>query len=103
MGSEVKLNTKPGYKFRKVEVKKRPTTLTITDGNSFSTTLNIEGCTTWDQVITKNSNMIMKDDSGNINAKTDTYGLYKGESRYPVNVDDPFDPDATDYKWQVME
>ena len=50
MGSEVKLNTKPGYKFRKVEVKKK-VEKTITVGDQNYTVLDGE---TWSQFITRN-------------------------------------------------
>ena len=104
MGSEVKLNTKPGYKFRKVQVKKTSTTLTITDGGSLSTTLDIAGCTKWDEVITKNSGMIMKDEDGYIwiSFGFNTYTLKKGEYDF-VNASDVFYPDATDYRWMIGE
>ena len=49
MGSEVKLEAKPGYKFRKVEVKKGPKTITIGEQNY--TVLDGE---TWKQFITRN-------------------------------------------------
>ena len=103
MGSEVKLNTKPGYKFRKVEVKKTQTSLTITDGGEFSTRLDIAGCTTWDQVITKNSDMIRKDNDGFIwpNFGHNTYTLKKGEEY--INAIDEIYPDATDYKWVMAD
>ena len=98
MDSEVKLKANRGYVFRKVEVKKTPTTLTITNGGEFSITLDIAGCTTWDEVIAKNSDMIMKDnDEGYILDSRGQYGLLKGGD--PVKADDPFDPNATDYQW----
>ena len=99
----VNLKANPGYKFRKVEVKKRPTSLTITDGGQFSTTLNIAGCTTWDEVITKNAGMIVKNE-GYIYYKTGGYKLKKGDgdSEASVQVDDPFDPNATDYWWAEL-
>ena len=101
MGSEVKLKANNGYKFRKVEVKKDKKTLTITDGGQFSTLLNIEGCTTWDEVIAKNSDQIKKDADGFIYDKTGQYALLKGDGdNASVNADNPFDPNATDYKWQ---
>ena len=100
MGSEVKLNTKPGYKFRKVVVKKRPTSLTITDGGQFSTPLDIAGCTTWDEVITKNSGMIKKSGAGYILDLDGQYVLIKGGAA--VIADNPFDPNATDYHWNVI-
>ncbi len=97
MGSEVKLKANNGYKFRKVEVKKDKKTLTITDGDEFSTTLDITGCTTWDQVIAKNPGMIQKNEWGNILDSNGQYGLIKGG--LPVKADQDFDPNATDYKW----
>ena len=96
MGSEVKLKANNGYKFRKVEVKKTQT-ITITNGNQFSITLDIAGCTTWDDVITKNPDKIKKVLGGYINDSTDQYGLMKGG--VPVRTDQDFDPNATDYKW----
>ena len=101
MGSEVKLSTKQGYKFRKVKVKKRPTSLTITNGRQFSITLDIAGCTTWDEVIDKNSDKILKTAGGDIYSKTDEYPLRKGDGviKVYVNAVDPFDPNATDYNW----
>ena len=97
MGSEVKMTTKAGYKFRKVVVKKDKKTLTITDGGEFSITLDITGCTTWDQVITKNSGVIMKNHLGYIHDSNEKYELLK--AKVPVQADDPFDPKATDYLW----
>ena len=49
MGSEVKVTAKEGYKFRKVEVKKTPKTITIGEQNY--TVLDGE---TWKQFITRN-------------------------------------------------
>ena len=101
MGSEVKLKANNGYKFRKVEVKKTPTSLTITNGGQFSTRLDIAGCTTWDEVIDKNSDKIMKTDAGDIYSQTNQYPLRKGDgqNKVYVNASDPFDPNATDYNW----
>ena len=97
----VNLKANRGYVFRKVEVKKTSTSLTITNGGQFSITLNIAGCTTWDEVIDKNSDMIGKSYAGYIYAKTGQYGLLKGDgdNEASVNAGDPFDPNATDYKW----
>ena len=97
MGSEVKLKANNGYKFRKVEVKKDKKTLTITNGNQFSTPLDITGCTTWNEVIAKNPDMIQKDEDGYIHAKNGSYVLTKGGA--DVIADNPVDPNATDYKW----
>lgn len=104
MGSEVKLKANNGYKFRKVEVKKDKKTLTITDGDEFSITLDITGCTTWDEVITKNSNMIMKNEWGYIYDSRGQYDLHKGDgdNEVYVNADNPFDPNATDYHWKEI-
>ena len=49
MGSEVKLNTKAGYKFRKVEVKKAEKTIKIGDQN-----YTVQNGETWKQFITRN-------------------------------------------------
>ena len=97
----VNLKANRGYVFRKVEVKKTSTSLTITNGGQFSITLNIAGCTTWDEVIAKNPDKIMKDNRGYIFDSTGQYALIKGDgdNEVPVNADNPFDPNATDYKW----
>ena len=95
MGSEVKLNTKAGYKFRKVEVKKDKVVLKIGDVE-----LDITGCTTWDEVITKNSDKIMKNHLGYIHDLNDLYELLKAKEA--VKADAPFDPKATDYLWREI-
>lgn len=100
-GKTVKLKANQGYKLRKVKAKKTSTSLTITNGGQFSITLNIAGCTTWDEVIAKNPDKIMKDNRGYIFDSTGQYALIKGDgdNEVPVNADNPFDPNATDYKW----
>ena len=95
MGSEVKLSTKPGYKFRQVEVKKDKVVLKIGDVE-----LDITGCTTWDKVITKNSDKIKKTQWGYIHDSNDQYELLKAEEL--VKADNPFDPKATDYLWREI-
>ena len=99
--TEVKIKAKRGYVIDKVEVKKTQTSLTITDGGEFSITLDIAGCTTWNEVITKNSDKIQKILGGSIFDSRRQYGLHKGdgESEASVKAGDPVDPNATDYKW----
>ena len=91
MDSEVKLKAADGYKFRKVEVKKANTKLTIGD-----ITLDIAGCSTWQQVADKNSTLISISNNLIWNAST-SKNLKKGDSY--VRPDDPVDPTATDYQF----
>ena len=93
MGSEVKMTAKEGYKFRKVEVKNNEKKLTIGD-----ITLDITGCTTWQQVADKNSTLISASNNMIWNAST-SKNLKKGDSY--VRPDDPVDPTATDYQFVV--
>ena len=94
MGTEVKVTAKDGYKFRKVEVKKAgPKTITI--GGSYSATLDIEGCTTWQQVVEKNSTRITIFVDDFITDPTTYHFLMKGNNY--VAPGDNIDPTATDY------
>ena len=94
--AEVKVIANQGYKLKTVEVKKTKLQLTIGAGTALETTLDITGCTTWADVITKNSDKL-EDSSGKPKKKGADYVIYKGES--PVGVTDNVDPDATDYVW----
>jgi hypothetical protein len=91
MGSKVTVTAKEGYKFRKVEVKNNEKKLTIGD-----ITLDITGCTTWQQVADKNSTLISAFSNMIWNAST-SKNLKKGDSY--VRPDDPVDPTATDYQF----
>ena len=93
MGSEVKIKAKEGYKFRKVEVTKKAKTITI--GGTYSATLDIEGCTTWQQVVEKNSTLIRIWDQNYITNLGTYMVLMKGN--YYVAPGDNIDPTATDY------
>jgi len=94
MGSEVKVKAKEGYKFRKVEVKKGgPKTITI--GGSYSATLDIEGCTTWQQVVEKNSTLIRIFIDDFITDPDTRQFLMKGNNY--VAPGHNIDPTATDY------
>ena len=77
MGSEVKLNTKAGYKFRKVEVKKAEKTIKIGDQNY--TVLDGE---TWKQFITRNqlSGWTVTQNPD------DTWYVYKNNPSYKLRV-----------------
>ena len=92
MNSKVTITAKEGYKFRKAEGKKGIVKL-LTIGE---VTLDITGCTTWQDVIKKNfpkiessvgyvwtsgGSLILKNASGN------------------VSTEDLVDPNATDYYW----
>ena len=92
MNSKVTITAKDGYKFRKAEAKKGIVKL-LTIGE---VTLDITGCTTWQDVIFKNytkiessvgyvwtrgGSLILKNSSGN------------------VSTDALVDPNATDYYW----
>ena len=92
MDSKVTITAKDGYKFRKAEGKKGIAIL-LTIGE---VTLDITGCTTWQDVINKNfpkiessvgyvwtkgGSLILKNSSGN------------------VSTEDLVDPNATDYYW----
>ena len=96
-GQEVQIKAKQGYKFRKVEVKKggasAPKTITIGD-----ITLDIEGCTTWGDVATKNPDKLL--DDGDIYEKTTWKQLRRGGQK--VKSTDNVDPNATDYEWVVV-
>ena len=94
MNSKVTVTAKDGYKFRKVEVKKAgPKTITI--GGSYSATLDIEGCTTWQQVVEKNSTLITIFVEDFI-TDPDTYQFLMKGNKY-VAPGDNIDPTATDY------
>ena len=94
MGSEVKVKAKDGYKFRKVEAKKAgPKTITI--GGSYSATLDIEGCTTWQQVVEKNSTLITIFVENFITDPETRQFLMKGNNY--VAPGHNIDPTATDY------
>ena len=93
MESEVKLKANTGYKFRKVEVKKKAKTITI--GGTYSATLDIEGCTTWQQVVEKNSTLIRIWDQNYI-TNLGTYMVLMKGNNY-VAPGDNIDPTATDY------
>ena len=110
MGSEVKLEAKPGYKFRKVEVKKASAEKTITIGEQNYTVLKGE---TWKQFITRNqlSGWIV------VSNTNTTWGVYMdgGTAMFTLNVstdgtnwepliltseDAPIDTDKQ-YKWDL--
>jgi len=82
MGSEVKVTAKEGYKFRKVEVKKGEK-LTLTVGDMV---LDITGCTTWADVIAKNSDKI--EAKGPVVVQKDNHDKYIGPS---VTTSSPVD------------
>ncbi len=99
-GQEVKIKAKDGYKFRKVEVKKKaekPKTLTI--GGTYEVTLDIDGCTTWEQVIAKNSNLIRVYYDYITDPKTFN-ALMKGDNI--VSPSDNIDPTASDYIFEEL-
>ncbi len=93
MGSEVKLNAKQGYKFRKVEVKKDEK-LTLTVGDMV---LDITGCTTWADVIAKNSDKI--EAKGPVVVQKDNHDKYIGPN---VITSSPVDT-SVNYQWYEAE
>jgi len=68
---------------------------TITIGGSYSATLDIEGCTTWQQVVEKNSTLITIFNQTYITDPSTYQVLMKGNNY--VAPGDNIDPTATDY------
>ena len=97
MGQQVKMTAAQGYKFRKVEAKKGGAEVSITVGN---VTLLVTGCTTWEQVIAKNSDKIKKSLSDDVETVDGFAFLRKGTDI--VKITHTVDPNATDYNWYEM-
>ena len=89
MGSEVKVKANTGYKFRKVEVKKGEK-LTLTVGDMV---LDITGCTTWADVVAKNSDKI--EALGPVVVQKDNHDMYIGPG---VTTSSPVDT-SVNYQW----
>ena len=89
MESKVTINAKRGYKFRKVEVKKGEK-LTLTVGDMV---LDITGCTTWADVVAKNSDKI--EENGPVVVQKDNHDKYIGPS---VTTSSPVDT-SVNYQW----
>jgi len=96
-GTPVSLTANTGYKFRKVEVKKGAADVYLTVGNI---TLLITGCTTWEQVIAKNSDKIRKSLSDDVETVDGSAFLRKGTDI--VKITHTVYPNATDYNWYEM-
>ena len=97
MGQQVKMTAKTGYKLKKVEVKKGGAEVSITVDN---VTLLVTGCTTWEQVIAKNSDKIRKSRSDDVETVDGSAFLRKGTDI--VKITHTVDPNATDYNWYEM-
>ena len=89
MNSKVTVTAKEGYKFRKVEVKKGEK-LTLTVGDMV---LDITGCTTWADVVAKNSDKI--EAIGSVVVQKDNHNKYIGPS---VTTSSPVDT-SVNYQW----
>ena len=92
MGSEVKLEAKPGYKFRKVEVKKKSLLSIKITGPTNATIYYFEG-ETWEQAIQNHpeeNSAWSIDQEGHISCNW--YYLYAGDNL--VNSNDTIDPNA---------
>ena len=89
MNSKVTVTAKDGYKFRKVEVKKGEK-LTLTVGDMV---LDITGCTTWADVVAKNSDKI--EAIGSVVVQKDNHNKYIGPS---VTTSSPVDT-SVNYQW----
>jgi hypothetical protein len=96
-GTPVKLTANTGYKFRKVEAKKGAADVYLTVGNI---TLLITGCTTWEQVIAKNSDKIKKSLSDDVEPLDGSAFLRKDTDT--VKITHTVYPNATDYNWYEM-
>ena len=77
-----------------VKAEKKVATITIT-GAGHSTTLKINGCTTWADVVALNPEVLSISPSKAI--QSNEHELNKGNST--VHAGDTFYPKATDYKW----
>ena len=92
MGSKVTITAKDGYKFRKAEGKKGIVKL-LTIGE---VTLDITGCTTWQDVIFKNYTKI-ESSVGCVWTKGGSKILKNASGN--VSTDAVVNPNATDYYW----
>ena len=92
MGSKVTFTAKDGYKFRKAEAKKGIAKL-LTIGE---VTLDITGCTTWQDVIFKNYTKI-ESSVGYVWTRGGSFILKNSSGN--VSTDAVVDPNATDYYW----
>ena len=92
MGSKVTITAKDGYKFRKAEGKKGIVKL-LTIGE---VTLDITGCTTWQDVIAKNLYKI-ESSVGYVWTRGGSFIIKNASGN--VSTDAVVDPNATDYYW----
>ena len=92
MGSKVTITAKDGYKFRKAEAKKGIVKL-LTIGE---VTLDITGCTTWQDVIFKNYTKI-ESSVGYVWTRGGSFILKNASGN--VSTDAVVDPNATYYYW----
>lgn len=103
MGSEVKLEAKPGYKFRKVEVKKGAAGKTITIGDMELTYADGD---TWETIVSKNSDKIKTLAGGYIvqvaQPEPNKYRYIKVVLSNKVNPSDIIDP-SKNYEWGTIE
>ena len=103
MGSEVKLEANPGYKFRKVEVKKGAAGKTITIGD---VELTYADGDTWETIVSKNSDKIKTLAGGYIvqvaQPEPNKYRYIKVVLSNKVNPSDIIDP-SKNYEWGTIE
>ena len=95
MGSEVKLKAKDGYKFRKVEVKKKaPALLSIEIGGHVTATIYYFEGETWEQAIQNHpeENSAWKINQGYISGNG--VNLFAGDNFVIVNPNSTIDPNA---------
>ena len=96
-GQTVTLTAKQGYKFRSVEAKKGGAAkVEIQIGD---VTLDITGCTTWEDIVNLNSTILGADSNGEVYNKTTYHYLQYGSDQW-VNKTQNYN--ANDgYYWQV--
>ena len=99
MGSEVKLEAKPGYKFRKVEVKKAAALLSIQIGGSTTATIYYVEGETWAQAIQNHpeENSAWKIEYGNVYGN----GIILFKNNDLVNSNDTIEPNAN-YSFKLI-
>lgn len=97
-GQTVVIKAAEGYKFRKVEAKEGSAKVEITIGG---VTLDITGCTTWEDIVNLNSDIIGAEGSGEVYHKTMNRYLQYGSKQWVKKTQNYNANDG--YYWQEGE